>query len=48
MTAVKWGVLGAAKFALDHMAPAIHAASGAQLYALATQSPEKAAGFEAF
>jgi len=48
MTAVKWGVLGAAKFALDHMAPAIHAASGAQLYALATQSPEKAAGFAAF
>ncbi len=45
MSAVKWGVLGAANFALQHMAPAIHAAKGAELYALATSSPDKAAGF---
>lgn len=48
MKAVKWGVLGAANFAREHMAPAIHAAKGAELYALATSSPEKAAGFTAF
>jgi predicted dehydrogenase len=48
MSAVKWGVLGAANFAREHMAPAINAAKGAELYALATSSPEKAAGFAAF
>ena len=46
--AVKWGVLGAAHFALEHMAPAIHAAKGAELYALATSDPAKAAGFQQF
>jgi predicted dehydrogenase len=45
---VKWGILGAAKFALEHMAPAIHAATGAELYALATSDPAKAEGFAAF
>ena len=40
---IRWGVLGAAKFARDHMAPAIHAAHGAKLAALATSSPDKAA-----
>ncbi|MBI1171906.1 gfo/Idh/MocA family oxidoreductase [bacterium] len=48
MAAVKWGVLGAAKFAREHMAPAIHAAKGAELYALATHSTEKAAPFVDF
>lgn len=48
MKAVRWGVLGAAKFAREHMAPAIHAASGAELYALATSDPAKAEGFQAF
>ncbi len=48
MAAVKWGVLGAAKFAREHMAPAIHAAKGAELYALATHSAEKAAPFAEF
>lgn len=48
MKPVRWGVLGAANFALQHMAPAIHAAEGAELAALATSSPEKAAGFRAF
>ena len=45
---VKWGVLGAADFARNFMAPAIHEAQGARLAALATSSPEKAEGFLAF
>jgi predicted dehydrogenase len=48
MTALRWGILGAANFALGHMAPAIHAAKGAEFYALATSSPKKAEGFQAF
>ena len=48
MTTLRWGILGAAKFAREHMAPAIHAASGADLSALATSNPEKAAPFTAF
>jgi predicted dehydrogenase len=48
MKPVRWGILGAANFAKEHMAPAIHAAKGAELAALATSSPEKAAGFQAF
>ena len=43
-----WGVLGAAKFARDHMAPAIHAASGADFVALATSDVAKADPFLAF
>jgi len=45
---IRWGILGAAKFALNHMGPAIHAAQGARLAALATTSADKAAGFRAF
>jgi len=45
---IRWGILGAAKFAAEHMAPAIHEAEGAKLSALATSSPEKAAPFLAF
>ncbi|WP_415234253.1 Gfo/Idh/MocA family protein [Pseudorhodobacter sp.] len=45
---IRWGILGAAKFARDHMAPAIHAARGAELAALATSDPAKADGFKAF
>ncbi len=45
---VRWGILGAAKFAQEFMGPAIHAARGADLVALATASPEKAAPFQAF
>lgn len=45
---VQWGVLGAGKFGREHMGPAINAASGAQLAALATSDPAKAAGFQAF
>ncbi len=48
MKPVRWGVLGAANFAKEHMAPAIHAAKGAEFAALATSSPEKAAGFQSF
>lgn len=48
MTHIRWGILGAAKFAREHMAPAIHAAKGAELAAIATSSPEKAADFAAF
>ena len=45
---IRWAVLGAADFALEQMAPAIHAARGAQLVALATRDPAKAAPFRAF
>ncbi|MCT8160818.1 Gfo/Idh/MocA family protein [Pseudoruegeria sp. SHC-113] len=45
---VNWGILGAAKFAREHMAPAIHAAKGARLAALATSAEEKAQGFKEF
>ncbi|TNC70884.1 Gfo/Idh/MocA family protein [Rubellimicrobium roseum] len=45
---VRWGVLGAANFAREHMAPAIHAAKGAELYALATSDPAKAEPFQEF
>ena len=48
MTTVRWGILGAANFAQVHMGPAIHAAQGAELAALATSHSEKAAGFRAF
>ena len=48
MTPLRWGILGAAKFAQEHMGPAIHAAKGAELFALATSSAQKAAGFQAF
>lgn len=45
---VQWGVLGASAFARDNMAPAIHAAKGANFAALATSSVEKAEGFQAY
>lgn len=45
---MRWGILGAANFARKTMGPAIHAARGAELVALATSSPDKAAPFEAF
>ncbi|MEL6682542.1 MAG: Gfo/Idh/MocA family oxidoreductase [Pseudomonadota bacterium] len=48
MTSLRWGVLGAANFARNHMAPAIHAARGAELAGLATSSTEKATEFQAF
>lgn len=48
MDMVNWGVLGAAKFAREYMAPAIHAAKGARFYGLATTSEEKATPFKEF
>ncbi|WP_170445411.1 Gfo/Idh/MocA family protein [Ruegeria arenilitoris] len=45
---VQWGILGAAKFARQFMGPAIHAASGARLSALATSDPAKAGPFQDF
>ncbi len=48
MSVVRWGILGAANFAREHMAPAIHAANGAELAALATSDAAKAAPFQAF
>ena len=45
---VNWGILGGAKFARQHMGPAINSARGAELYALATSSAEKAAPFQDF
>ncbi|WP_170421706.1 Gfo/Idh/MocA family protein [Ruegeria arenilitoris] len=45
---VQWGVLGAAKFARQFMAPAIHAAEGARLAGLATSDPAKAEPFQQY
>lgn len=45
---VRWGILGASDFARHHMAPAIHAAKGADLVAVATSDPAKALPFAAF
>ena len=44
----RWGILGASNFAQNHMAPAIHQAEDAELVAIATSDPSKAAGFQAF
>ncbi|MDD8022610.1 MAG: Gfo/Idh/MocA family oxidoreductase [Paracoccaceae bacterium] len=48
MEPMNWGILGASHFACRHMGPAIHAARGARLAALASSSPGKAAPFRAF
>jgi predicted dehydrogenase len=47
MTHVRFGVLGASNFAREQMAPAIHAAKGAELAAHATSDPAKAEGVRA-
>ncbi len=47
MADVRWGILGAAKFAREQMAPAIHAAKRSKLAMLATSDPGKAAPFQA-
>ncbi|WP_439122591.1 Gfo/Idh/MocA family protein [Marivita sp.] len=47
MSDVRWGILGAAKFAREQMAPAIHAAKRSKLAMLATSDPAKAAPFQA-
>ena len=48
MEPMTWGILGASNFALRRMGPALHAARGARLGALATTSLEKAQGFREF
>lgn len=48
MRVINWGILGAAKFAREHMGRAIHEARDARLAALATSDPAKAAPFRAF
>jgi predicted dehydrogenase len=44
---VRWGILGAAKFAREHMGPALHKARRGRLAAIATSDPAKAAPFVA-
>jgi predicted dehydrogenase len=45
---LRWGIIGAANFAAQHMGPAIHAARMNRLVALATSTESKAARFQAF
>lgn len=45
---IRWGILGAANFAREHMAPAIHQAKGAVLAALATSDAKRAEAFADF
>lgn len=47
MTDIRWGILGAAKFARQHLAPAIHAARQSRLAVLGTSDPAKVAPFQA-
>lgn len=46
MTDIRWGILGAAKFARQHLAPAIHAARQSRLAVLGTSDAAKAAPFQ--
>ena len=48
MTQIRWGILGASKFAREHMGPAIHAAKGAVLSAVASRTPQSVAPFQDF
>ena len=48
MRHIRWGILGASKFAREHMGPAIHAAKGAVLSAVASRTPESVAPFQDF
>ncbi len=45
MTPIRWGILGASKFAQEHMAPAIHLADGAVLSAVASRDLVKVKPF---
>lgn len=47
MDTLNWGILGASKFAREHMGPALHLAPRGCLRALATRSPAKAGDFRA-
>ena len=48
MTQIRWGILGASKFAREHMGPAIHAAKGAVLSAVASRNPASVGPFQEF
>ena len=48
MKQVRWGIIGASKFALEHMGPAIHLAKGADLYAVASRDLNKVSAFKNF
>ena len=48
MKQVRWGIIGASKFALEHMGAAIHLAKGADLYAVASRDLNKVAAFKNF
>jgi len=48
MSDVRWGILGAAKFAREYMAPALTLAPGGRIVALATSDPAKADPFRVF
>ena len=48
MSDVRWGILGAAKFAREFMGPALTLAPGGHIAALATTDPAKAEPFRAF
>ncbi len=48
MSNVRWGILGAAKFAREHMGPALTLAPGGHIAALATSNPAKAEPFRIF
>ncbi|MCG2591517.1 Gfo/Idh/MocA family oxidoreductase [Ramlibacter sp. XY19] len=48
MADVRWGILGAANFARQHMGPALTLAPGGHVAALATSDPAKAAPFRHF
>ena len=48
MSDIRWGILGAAKFAREHMGPALSLAPGGHVAALATTDPAKAQPFRAF
>ncbi len=47
MSEVRWGILGAAKFAREFMGPALALTPGGRLVALATSDPAKAEAFRA-
>lgn len=48
MSDIRWGILGAAKFAREHMGPALTLAPGGRVAALATSDAAKAEPFRAF
>jgi predicted dehydrogenase len=48
MSIVRWGILGAAKFAREFMGPALTLAPGGRVAALATSDPSRAEPFGAF